>query len=94
MKLNRLLIATSLAVGFALPLVATAAETESERFKQLDVNRDGVIDRDEAAIDPDVSAVFDEINTSGTGRITVEEFAAWEEVSEEPAAGEPPAPAN
>lgn len=97
MKFRKLLIA-SLAIGYALPMVAMAdavttgndrelaplllAAAESERFNQLDVNQDGVIDRTEAMVDPDVAAAFDEIDTAGTGEITPEEFAAWEEVSE------------
>ncbi len=96
MKLNKLLVA-SLAVAYSLPIVAFAgsivpgpdrhlntivlAQADTDRFVELDANQDGVIDREEAAVDPEVAAAFEEIDTAGTGVITPEEFSAWEEVS-------------
>jgi hypothetical protein len=60
-------------------ILAQAAE---DKFNMLDVNQDGVIDRNEAAADPELAASFDQVDLTGTGEITIEEFSAWEEVSE------------
>lgn len=79
MKLKTV-IAAIMAAGFVLPMVANAGE---EKFHQLDVNQDGVIDREEAAAEPNLAAAFDEVNVAGTGELTIEEFSAWEEVQEE-----------
>lgn len=88
----RMTVAAIMAAGFALPMIAGAGEATKadsmllsqaeERFEMLDTNKDGVIDRNEAVVDPEVAAAFDEINVAGTGEITIEEFSAWEEVSE------------
>lgn len=77
-------IAAIMAAGFALPMIASAAvdaPSGQDKFSVLDVNKDGVIDRQEAAADPSVAAAFDKIDAAGTGEITPEDFAAWEEVS-------------
>ena len=91
-------IASALVVGYVVPMVAVAdvvtakhdaqltpmllAAGESDRFDLLDTNQDGVIDRQEAAVDPEVAEAFDEIDTAGNDMITPEEFSAWEEVTE------------
>lgn len=98
MKLKHAL-ASALVAGYVLPMVAVAevaptahdahaaamvlAAADTERFDMLDTNQDGVIDRQEAAADPDVAAAFDEIDTANNGLLTPEEFSAWEEVTEE-----------
>lgn len=58
------------------------AQAAEDKFNALDVNQDGVIDRNEAAADPELAAAFEQADVTGTGEITIEEFSAWEEVSE------------
>lgn len=73
------LMAAIMAAGFALPMTAGAAGA-TDKFGVLDANKDGVIDRQEAAADPSVAAAFDKIDAAGSGKITPDDFAAWEEV--------------
>jgi hypothetical protein len=83
MNLKTVIVAI-MAAGFALPTITSAAgdaPSGQAKFNALDVNKDGVIDRQEAAADPDVAAAFDRIDAAGTGEIKPEDFAAWEEVS-------------
>jgi hypothetical protein len=96
------LVAALMAAGFALPMVAVAdvartadqgeiapmilAQAGSDTFDMLDANKDGVIDREEAAALPELEAAYDEVDTAGTGVITPEEFSAWEEIQQ---GGEP-----
>jgi Ca2+-binding EF-hand superfamily protein len=58
------------------------AQAAEGKFNALDVNQDGVIDRNEAAADPKLATSFDQVDLTGTGEITIEEFSAWEEISE------------
>jgi hypothetical protein len=92
------LVAALLAAGFVLPMLAVAdtvrtadqdaiapmllAQAGGERFDSLDANKDGVIDREEAAALPELEAAYDEVDTAGDGAITPEEFSAWEEVQQ------------
>jgi hypothetical protein len=92
------LVAALLAAGFALPMFAVAdtvrtadsgeiapmllAQAGGERFDMLDTNKDGVIDREEAAALPELEAAYDEVDTAGNGVITPEEFSAWEEIQQ------------
>lgn len=92
------LVAALMAAGFALPMLAVAdmartadqgeiapmilAQAGGETFDILDVNKDGVIDREEAAALPALEAAYDEVDTAGNGVITPEEFSAWEEVQQ------------
>ncbi|MBU6438490.1 MAG: EF-hand domain-containing protein [Betaproteobacteria bacterium] len=48
-----------------------------EVMKALDKNGDGMIDREEAKAEPSIDKNFVQINTSGSGKITKEELAAW-----------------
>lgn len=76
-------VAAIMAAGFALPMIAGAAGDAlkaEQKFGALDTNKDGVINREEAAADPSVAGAFDRIDAAGKGEITLEDFAAWEEV--------------
>jgi hypothetical protein len=53
-------------------------EQHEALFSQLDVNRDGDIDREEAQAYPPVAEEFDRLADEETGRITPSEFAAFE----------------
>jgi hypothetical protein len=90
MKPKKMLIVAAMVSGFSLPLVTSAEETiaggvnhlaallqiqaADQQFKQLDVDRDGYIDRQEAARAPDVAARFDHLDADGDGRISAEEW--------------------
>lgn len=90
-------IAAIMAAGFALPMITSAAGdalSGEAKFNALDANKDGVIDRQEAAADPDVAAAFDKIDAAGTGEITPEDFAAWEEVAKPADPAMKPKPAD
>ena len=94
-------VAAIMAAGFAFPMIAGAAGDAmkpDQKFEALDTNKDGVIDRKEAAADASVAAAFDRIDAGGKGELTPEDFAAWEEVKEpsHPAMQpeKPAAPAN
>ncbi|CAN5644626.1 hypothetical protein BH23PSE2_BH23PSE2_03250 [soil metagenome] len=46
-------------------------------FTALDSNRDGFIDRSEAAADAELSARFDRLAAGGEGRLSFEAYKAW-----------------
>jgi hypothetical protein len=53
-------------------------EQHEALFSQLDANRDGDIDREEAQAYPPVAEQYDELANEDTGNITRSEFAAFE----------------
>ncbi|POR56521.1 EF-hand domain-containing protein [Bosea psychrotolerans] len=53
---------------------AAFAETRDERFRRIDVDRDGVISHDEHS--GNVEAEFRKLDTDGDGAVTVEDYAA------------------
>ena len=61
---------------------AFAAGDTSERFKQLDVDGDGRISAAETNRDPQLSAVWDQIEKKEDGYIDRSEFSAFESMSE------------
>lgn len=67
-------------------LAATAVAFERVEFEQLDTDGDGVIDRDEAQVIPELAERFDEFDETGSGNLTRQEFEqAVEEIGEYPA---------
>ena len=74
---SRLLGVTALAALLSLPLAALAQEgPEMTMFEQLDADRNGVIDMDEASRSAQVTADFRQIDVDGDGRISRQE---WQE---------------
>jgi EF hand len=53
-----------------------AREIASDRFKQLDVDRDGSISEDEARADPSLSGSWNDLDGNGDGSLDMEEFSA------------------
>lgn len=53
------------------------APTLSERFNELDRNRDGFISADEAALDERLSAAFAELDQSQDRRLDLAEFSVF-----------------
>ncbi len=47
------------------------------QFTALDSNRDGFIDRSEAAADAELSARFGRLATDGDGRLSFDAYKAW-----------------
>ena len=78
-KTNRPFAHLSLALAFlclAAPAAHAAKEAPSEMtsFISLDTNRDGFIDREEAAISTTLSEVFDEIDKNKDGLLSPGEY--------------------
>mmetsp|Transcript_86451 Transcript_86451/g.245125 ORF Transcript_86451/g.245125 Transcript_86451/m.245125 type:complete len:533 (+) Transcript_86451:53-1651(+) len=48
-----------------------------KRFKELDANHDGQIDRDEANADDDIRRSFNQIDTDKSGKISFQELRDW-----------------
>lgn len=87
------LVVAAVAVGFSLSFMVSAADAATqeirhiammlvaqaanEAFARVDEDRDGRIDRQEAARDPKIEAVFDRIDTDGNGLISPEEWVAY-----------------
>jgi hypothetical protein len=55
-------------------LAFSAHAFEQVRFEDLDTNRDGVIDRQEAQAVPELAERFDEFDTTGDGQLNRQEF--------------------
>lgn len=51
--------------------------TAPRTFEELDVNADGAIGKDEAAVDPALAQVFGTLDKDADGRLTPEEYAAY-----------------
>ena len=58
------------------PATTTTKPTTAPRpFDDLDQNADGVISKDEAAVDPPLAQVFGTLDKDADGRLTPEEYA-------------------
>lgn len=58
------------------PATTTTKPTTAPRpFEELDQNADGVISKDEAAVDPPLAQVFGTLDKDADGRLTPEEYA-------------------
>jgi Ca2+-binding EF-hand superfamily protein len=64
----------------AAPVAAPAKQTDDDaaEFARLDKNKDGVIDKTEAASEPRLSANFDAADTNKDGKIDKNEWAAFQ----------------
>lgn len=58
----------------ATPAPATPAEPGKKTWADLDVNKDGNLDKTEAAPIPSLEAVFDIADTNADGQLTGEEY--------------------
>ena len=65
-----------------LASAAFAAEGTSERFQKLDLDGDGRISSTEASRDPELSAVWDQVEKKEDGYMDRSEFSAFETMEE------------
>jgi Ca2+-binding EF-hand superfamily protein len=79
---------TPMVVLAADPAPRPAPNGESEWFKQLDTNQDGVISKDEAAKMPRIAQSFDRLDADHDGMITQDEMRAAAEARREEAKAE------
>lgn len=56
------------------PSAAAGATVEHPSFAQLDRNKDGLIDKNEASPVPGLSALFERADTSGDGKLDEAEY--------------------
>jgi len=81
MKRHTLFAATALVVAsFGLAAVAAAqvaTTPDKPRRMQLDTNRDGAIDRDEATKSPRLADKFTELDSNADGRLDASERPQW-----------------
>ncbi|HYL89202.1 MAG TPA: EF-hand domain-containing protein [Burkholderiales bacterium] len=61
-------------VSPAAPIGAAAGNTVDDFFARYDTNRDGVIDQNEARIDPDLAGAFARADANHDGVLTRDEF--------------------
>ena len=82
-KLSSLAAALMVGLSVGTPALAQAAGTDAmpkdkaaveAAFKRADVNKDGKLSKAEAAMLPNISARFDEIDKDKKGYLTMEEF--------------------
>ena len=70
--MKKLLLVLSIAM---LSATSYAAETDlSTKWDALDVNTDGLISQDEAAMDPEVVSNWDALDANQDGSINTQEF--------------------
>lgn len=75
---SRLFTAAALAAVLSVPVAALAANGEEmTMFEQLDTNKDGSIDMDEASRSAQITSDFRQIDTDGDGRISRDEWQAY-----------------
>lgn len=75
-----LLAGVLMALALPLPLMALNVPALSQQapqptFEQADRNKDGFIDKSEAAIVPGLSATFEKFDTNKDGKLDRDEFA-------------------
>ncbi len=68
-------LAVALALGSSAAYVQAqqAAPDRAKRMQELDVNKDGVIDRAEAAKEPRLAERFDQLDTNKDGKLSADE---------------------
>jgi len=65
-KLNTLLV---------LAALGASSSAFAAQFSELDADANGVISKEEAAVDADLAAKFDELDSNKDGVLSAEEFA-------------------
>lgn len=63
-------------LGESEPAVSTVDFSES-RFEQLDLDQDQSLSQTEAEADPDLAAIFSEVDEDGDNQLSAEEFTEY-----------------
>lgn len=82
---HRLICAAVVLLG--IPLAGLAAGGEMEMYEQLDTNRDGSIDPEEAGRSAQATAEFRQMDADGDGKVAREEWQAYFSPSDRGQAG-------
>ncbi len=65
------LVAIAVLLFFSSPALA---DEEEQNFRTIDTDRNGVIDREEAAVNPDLAHKFETTDRNADGMVTFSEF--------------------
>lgn len=87
--MNKLTMCGIVLALVGLPSVASAGQDDAQtRFKYLDVNGDGFINRSEATSDARLRQAWNNVDNDKDGKLTEKEFTAFYQVPREPFAVE------